>query len=321
MPGDDLRSLLQAFHEVFPNAALWRLNDGDVLLTGMEGESAWPGEAPHLPDAAKADLARAGVTDPALLWNMYVMRDSDIGRFAGNAPPNTDDRPWLEFHGQRDLHAQTDAQNVDEVESFPRTESDPVLVARVREASTGKQFLAYAKMFEGAESYRSAYRNYQSAFRSDPSSMEALAGMDRCARLPRERNAVRLALGLPTAGADTPQKRTEWALQKARSGDVARAVFLFTEGVAARPNDPTARFNFGVFRLEQNDYPEAIGLFEQAIALDPSNIPAHEAIAEAHLKLRDYAGAAQWSRRILQLNPNHAMARQILGALEREIGN
>jgi spermidine synthase len=316
MPGDDLRSLLSAFHEVFPTAALWRLNDGDVLLTGMQNDAAWPSAEPALPAPAKADLLRAGVDDPALLWNMFVIRDADIARFAGAVPPNTDDRPWLEFHGQRDLHAQTDFQNADDLEAA-RTLPDPPLVAKLRGTDSPARSLAYAKTFERAESFRSAYKSYESALKLDPGSMDALAGMDRCARLPRERAAVAQLLHLPESLPNTQEKRTEWALQKAREGDVTGARFLFAENAAAHPTEPAARFNFGVFSLEQKDYRQAIDLFQQTITLDPTNIPAHEAIAEANLKLHDYAAAADWSRRILKLNPDHATARQILAALER----
>lgn len=319
MPGDDLRSLMRAFHEVFPTAALWRLNDGDVLLTGMAEGASWPAAIREIPAAAKSDLNRAGVDDPSLLWSMYVMGDADIGRFAGSAPPNTDDRPWLEFHGQRDLHAQTDSRNVDELEAFERTISDPAWVANVRQGATEDRYLANARMFERAESYRSAFRNYQAAFRLNSHSLQALAGMDRNARQPQEHQAVANALGLP--GSDSLQSRTEFALQKARGGDVARARFLFAESAAAYPSDPSTHFNFGVFSMEQNDYRSAIELFEQTIALDPRNIPAHEAIAEVHLKLHEYPEAAKWSRRILELDPNHVTARQILTMLEKEVRN
>lgn len=319
MPSDDLRSLLRAFSDVFPSAALWRLNDGDVLLTGFANEAAWPAEGTKIPDAAVTDLHGAGMHDVSFLWNLYVMRDADLARFAGTAAPNTDDRPWLEFHGQRDLHAQTDMRNADDLDGFQRAVPDPPLIAASREVATEQRYLAHASTFEKAESYRSAYRNYEAAYHMNPRSMEALAGMDRNARQTPERKAVALALGLP--GADSLQNRTEWALQQARGGNVAKAQFLFAENAAAYPNDPSARFNFGVFTMEQNDFRGALQLFEQTIALDPRNLPAHEAIAEVHLKLHQYPEAAKWSRRILELDPNHPTARQILAAIEREARN
>jgi tetratricopeptide (TPR) repeat protein len=224
----------------------------------------------------------------------------------------------LEFHGQRDLHAQTDQQNADDLEKFQRAIEDPVVVAAVRQESE-PAYLARARVFEKAESYRSAYRNYESAYHLNAHSMEAVAGMDRNAHQTEERKAVALALGLPNESA--LQNRTEWALQKARGGQFAQAQFLFAENAAAYPNDASAHFNFGVFSMEQNDLRGALQLFEQTIALDPTNIPAHEAIAEVHLKLHEYPEAAKWSRRILELDPNHATARQILNTLEREARN
>src|SRR5260370_20169199 len=98
MPPDGLRSLLRAFTEVFPSAALWQLNEGDVLLTGFAGD--WSDEGlPGAPRTAVMDLAAVGVTGPSLLSTLYVMRGADLVRFACLAESNTDDRPLLEFHG------------------------------------------------------------------------------------------------------------------------------------------------------------------------------------------------------------------------------
>src|SRR5206468_1130297 len=118
MPKDDLQSLLSAFTEVFPSAVLWKLNDGDVLLPGFESPRAVTLAA--LTQNAAQDLASVGVSDPRLLPDLYVIRDRDIRRFAAGAAPNTDDNPLLEFHGQRDLHAQTDFANSADFEAFAR---------------------------------------------------------------------------------------------------------------------------------------------------------------------------------------------------------
>jgi spermidine synthase len=315
MPPDDLRSLVAAFAEVFPSAALWKLNDGDILLTGFEGDPAFDHRAiPALPQRAATDLAAAGAEHPNLLLDLFVMRDSDLRDFARGAEPNTDDRPWLEFHGQRDLHAQTDPANEAALFSAARV-PPPAPVRSLRESMTPAESFTIARMFERAESYRSAFGAYQRAERSNPSA-EALAGMDRCARLPEERRAVIAALGL--TGSDELEERVGHALEIARAGEVDRARFLFEETALARPKDAAAQFNFGLFFLEQRKFPQAIQQFQQAIALDARYLPAHEALAETYLELQAFDQAADWSRSILEIDPNHAIARHTLAALEQK---
>jgi len=308
MPKSDLQSLLQAFVEVFPSAILWQLNDGDVLLTGFENA---PASLMQSSSSIPSDI----LSESRFLLVLYVMRDGDIRRFAASAPPNTDDNPVLEFHGQRDLHAQTDLSNGNELAAFSK-QSPPAEVQAVRDTLTSAELFANGEIFERAESYRSAFRTYRAAFRSEPSSWRALAGMDRTAKPPEERSAVLLALGL-IAGDDSLQTRTELALEKARRGDIAGAEFLFQENAEAHPADAAARLNYGLFCLERNQNAAAIEQFQRAIDLSSSYLPALEAMAETYLRLHDAANATIWSRRILQLDPQHEVAKQTLAALEK----
>jgi spermidine synthase len=320
MPKDDLESLLLSFAEVFPSSILWQMNDGDVLLTGFARNT--PGLVASAPVAlaAAADLSRVGLADPALLWNMYVMRDADIRRFAAHAAPNTDDDPRLEFHGQRDLHAQTDIVNAADFMSFPKQLAPPAAAQTVIASTNAEKLLSYAAMFEHAESMGSAFRYYRSAFEKavNGEREEALAGMDRCARLPEERSAVALALDFPQSTPDTIENRTALALEKARAGDTARAQLLFAEYAAAHPRDLAARLNYGLFCLERGRYESAILQFRAAIALSPAYLPAVEAMAETYLQMHDVRNSILWSRRILEIDPDHAIARQTLAALQHE---
>jgi spermidine synthase len=319
MPLDDLRSLLAAFQEAFPSAMLWKLNDGDILLTGIAGEPPIVERRfPPVSERVRADLSGVGVEDPKLLLDLYVMRDGDIRSFANGAPVNTDDHPWLEFHGQRDLHAQTDPADEAALLSSSKRAPEPAAVRELRENMTAQQYLASGRMFEHAESYRSAFRSYQQAWQRDAGSVEALAGMDRSARLPEQRTAVIQALGL-TGASDTSEKRTELAIRKERGGQTGMARLLFEETALAHPDDPAARFNFGIFCLEQKDYADAIAQFNAAIRIDAKYLPAYEALAESYLQLHDFDQAAVWTRRILALNPNHSIARQTLATLEHRL--
>ena len=306
MPPDDLRSLLRAFTDVFPSAELWQLNDGDVLLTGYAND-----QMPHFlvetpPAAAAADLSAAGVAEPLLLSTLYVMRGADLARFASGAVANTDDLPVLEFHGQRDLNSQTDADNGLELGAFPKQLPLPPAIRADWQSLAPERWVERGRMFERAESYRMAFASYQKALAGRPESTDAIAGMIRSARSPEER-----------AAAGTLESRTRQALSAAQAGkpEIAQAILQALK--QAYPAEPETHFNYGLFCLERSRYEEAIGDFTAAIAANRSYVPAYEGMAEAYLRKRDFASAAEWSRRILELDPNHAVARQTLAGIEK----
>ena len=144
---------------MFPSATLWQLNEADVLLTG----STWKTHFRSPPPAALADLALAGVTDPALLFTLYLMRGADLARFTDYATPNTDNLPVLEFHGLRDLDLQTHQQNLADLVSFPKQTPAPAEVAAVHAQMTPDRLVGRARMFEKAESYRLAFEARKAA--------------------------------------------------------------------------------------------------------------------------------------------------------------
>jgi spermidine synthase len=306
MPPEDLRSLLRAFTDVFPSAVLWQLNDGDVLLTGAIDPEARDASPKNMPPRAAADLFQAGVAEPALLSTLYVMRGSDLARFAGDAEANTDDRAVLEFHGQRDLNAQTDRANARELTAAPKQMDTPRAVRAAWEQMTAERWAERGRMFEKAESYRLAFQSYQQAAGLQAANAEALAGMMRSARSPEERSA-----------AGTLESRTQEALAAARAGEVNRAETILRAVQQAYAGEPEAHFNYGLFCLERARYDDAIRGFAAAIAVNHSYLPAYEGTAEAYLRKRDLSSAAEWSRRILQIDPSHAIARETLAGIEK----
>ncbi len=306
MPPDDLRSLLRAFTDVFPSATLWQLNEGDVLLTGFAADN--PEETGHhgsLPRAALADLAQAGVSEPDLLPTLYIMRGSDLARFAGAAKPNTDDWPVLEFHGRRDLDLQTSEGNLQELAAFPQRVPPPAEVLEVRNHMTADRLIARARMFEQAESYHLAFASYRKAFAQRPADSAVLAGMLRCARSTEER-----------AAAGTLATRTTEALDDMHKGDLVSAESLLRAVKQAWPQSPEAQLNYGLFCLDNSRFDDAIESFNKAIHTDPRYLPALEAMAKTYLRMRDLPNAAVWSRRILEIDPEHIAARQVLAAID-----
>lgn len=306
MPANDLRSLLRAFTDVFPAATLWQLNDGDVLLTGTVGETPPAPDAGQLPTPAAADLAAVGVAEPTLLATLYVMRGSDLARFAAAAEPNTDDRPVLEFHGQRNLNSQTDARNMQELADSPKRVSPIPPFQADWQLISPDQWLGRGRMFEKAESYRMAFSSYQKALAARTDLSEALAGLMRSARTPEER-----------AVAGTLESRTQEALADAQAGNLGAAELILKALTQAYPQEPESHFNYGLFCLERSRSEEAIENFHAAISARKDYLPAFEAMAETYLRKGDLGNATIWSRRILEIDPGHAIAQQTLAGIQK----
>jgi hypothetical protein len=96
---EDSRSLVRAFLDVFPHASAWTTELHEVLLVGSRRPLALDGArvAASLaaPEVGRA-LAEVGVESPASLLATWITDREGLERYAGDAPPVTDDRPLIE---------------------------------------------------------------------------------------------------------------------------------------------------------------------------------------------------------------------------------
>jgi spermidine synthase len=97
---DDTRSLVRSFLDVFAYATLWTTELHETLLVGsqmpIELDAARIRRRFAQPEIAAA-LAAAGVGSAAALVATWVTDRAGLERFAGDAPPITDDRPRIEY--------------------------------------------------------------------------------------------------------------------------------------------------------------------------------------------------------------------------------
>lgn len=97
---EDTRSLVQSFLAVFPHASLWTTELHEMMLVGsmqpmvLDASRIAARMAP--PEVAKA-LGEVGVDSPAALLATWVGDRAMLARYAGDAPPVTDDRPRIEY--------------------------------------------------------------------------------------------------------------------------------------------------------------------------------------------------------------------------------
>jgi spermidine synthase len=96
---EDSRSLVRSFLDVFPHVSAWSTELHEMLLVG----SASPIELDGVRIATRfarpgtaAALAEVGIESPEALLATWVTGRAGLERFAGDAPPVTDDRPRIE---------------------------------------------------------------------------------------------------------------------------------------------------------------------------------------------------------------------------------
>jgi spermidine synthase len=116
----DTRSLVRSFLDVFPYATLWTTELHEMLLVGspapIELNAARIVSRFNQPGVSAA-LREVGVASPAALLATFVTDRAGLERFAGDAPPVTDDYPRIEYGAwvlpgefERVLPALTDLQ-------------------------------------------------------------------------------------------------------------------------------------------------------------------------------------------------------------------
>jgi len=98
--GEDTRSLVRSFLDVFPHASLWTTELHEMLLLGslvpVDLDVPRIIERFSQPEVASA-LREVGIASPEALLATWVTDRAGLEAYAGDAPPVTDDRPRIEY--------------------------------------------------------------------------------------------------------------------------------------------------------------------------------------------------------------------------------
>ncbi|HVR69939.1 MAG TPA: fused MFS/spermidine synthase, partial [Vicinamibacteria bacterium] len=354
----DLRTVVGGFTDVFPGAALFLVNEGDVLLVG--GSDGLP-----RPDAAslaarldapavRDDLAGVHVRSAYGLASLFALGPPDLARWAAGAPRHTDDRPVLEFRAPRSLHADTSLANWEDIERAQRTTPPPEPFLALTAAPTAEAHLERARMLEGARSFRLALAAFRRAAALDPRSLPALEGMARAALLggraaEAEAELRSLAAGLSPVGArvalallfhnqDRPAEALAALEEVARldaghlralllgaevqagAGNMAAAQGLAEAALRLAPDDADAWALLAYARFAAGSVAEAVALAEEAVARDARCGRALEVIAVARARLGDRGGARRAFESLLAAEPDGWSHLNNFGVFELESG-
>ena len=277
----DLRTVLAGFTDAFPAAALFLVNEGDVLLVGAD--STLPGVemgtlARRMAEpAVRNDLAEVEVRTPAGLATLYALGGPALARFVADAPRHTDDRPRLEFSAPRYLHADTARENRAQIVDAARGGEVPsglAALATLAASPPPGATLERARMLEHAGSHGWAMDLYRQGLEQSRFDTEDYEGLVRA------------------------------ALKSGRASEAEE----FLRAQAAGPAPVSARIALGLLDHNQDRPAEALEALASAAAADPHRVRALLLGAEVQEAAGNVDAAEALARRALEISPGDSEA-------------
>jgi spermidine synthase len=318
----DLRTVIASFTDAFPHAALFLLNEGDVLLLGAES----PIEAPPPEDLAarmaepsvRADLEPVEVRDVHGIGSLFTIGGTALAEWVADAPRHTDDHPLLELRAPRTLHSDTSRGNALALAEAAGRAGIPRSWAALVANPTALQIATRARMLEKAESYGWGYLTYSEALSRDPALLPAVEGLVRCAVQSRQTTHAERRLGeLPPSAA----RHVGLALLFNSTGRSAEAL---DEARRALEQDPRSRraLLLGAEIQEAAGNGEAVrGLADVVLRLHPGDVDAESFLASARLAEGASDEALSRAGSVLARNPRQPRALQVAAIASARAGD
>ncbi|MEP7119173.1 MAG: fused MFS/spermidine synthase, partial [Acidobacteriota bacterium] len=315
--GEDLRSIVGTFASVFPEATLWLVGDGDVLLVGSNAPLG--PQVAALPERwaarieAKADLASVGVRDPFGVLSLLVAEGPAVSRFAGTPVLQTDDYAGVEFSGPRAVFSHVGVDNAAALRALA-AEQPLAVVTAARRAASPASWRDRGWMLLDASASRPAWSDFETAVRGDPTDVRALDGLVRAgaaASLQPQTLAVLREMAAPPARIEA-----QVALSRllASSGGLQEAAQVAYAAVERQPSHLGALEQMASVLADVNDRER----LEPVVARLRIVAPEADATRYYTATLFFMEGrtdlAIAEARRLTIANPTHAKAQNLLGA-------
>ena len=310
----DLKTVIAGFSDVFPEAALFLINEGDVLLVG--GGGPLPLDRASLErrigeGRVGLDLREIGVVDPFVFASLYTLSPQGLRRLAAGAARHSDDRPILEFRAPRALHENTGRTNAQLLIAAGREAPRPEPWAELVRNPGAVQLAARARMLERAEGDYWAFELYEQAIAKEPRSLPALEGYARCAvRSDRIAVAEKRLRELGETAAPV-EARIALGLLLTNAGRTEEALAALQGALERDPKQRRALILAAEVQ-EQAGHLEAMeGLARQALSVAPGDIEAEALLASAALGKGLKLAAIAIADRVLARDPNETRALQV----------
>ncbi len=321
--GDDLRSLVATFADVFPDGTLWLVGEGDVLLIGSTAPlgpqiAALPERLAGRPQVA-ANLADVDVRDAFALVSQLVADGAGIRAFAGTARRQTDDHASVEFTGPRAVFSRGLVDNAAALRALAAEHPVEAAVA-ARKAASPAAWRNRGWMLLEASSAPAAWGDFEAAVRLDPRDARALDGLVRAAatagRQAETLNVLRAAAGPP----DHVEAQVALSRFLASTGAVQDAARLAFGVVERQPSNVPALEQLASVLADVGDKDRLAPVVARMRAVAPDA----EATRYYTASLRFLEGRADQAldeaRALVAANPGYAKGQNLLGAALATLG-
>lgn len=140
---DTLRSITASFLSAFPDGvAVLASHSLDTPTLGLVGRAGGTRLSQH---AAPALAARFGLAEPLAVLGSLVADTASLQRFAGDAPLNTDDHPWVAYRAPRITYAPDSTPRERLLALMNRLELHPARVLADDSTAPASRLAAYAR--------------------------------------------------------------------------------------------------------------------------------------------------------------------------------
>jgi spermidine synthase len=321
MSDADLRSIVHTFASVFPQGTMWLVGDGDLLLVGTADANIEPrlaniATAPRTASipAALADVEVTPAAAAFQLLSLFAGGPSELARYAGSAPVQTDDRMALEFSAPRWIYGRSTNENAAKIRALAVGARLPDAVDVALRSADGASWKARGRMDQKAQAYLSAYESFRRAAALDDRDLEALKGVSDAAGGARRQAEEREWLeALARATPSNAAVRVELSRVRAAAHDYDGALAAASEARRLQPDDPRPAEQLASVFADMGDGERLQPLADALVARYPEREDSRYYHATALLLRGRTAEAAREARRLLEGNPRHSKTQNLLG--------
>ena len=321
----DLRSIVATFHAVFPDATMWLVGEGDLLLVGSTEAIE-----PRLENIATTwrrpgvgdDLRSIGMQEPFALLSLFAGGPGEISHYGEGAAVQHDDRMALEFSGPFAIFSGVEANHAAAIRALLERARTPSILSHAFSTATASQWRDRGAMLMKAEDVESAYRAYATALELTAGDQAALDGLVRAAAASHQQeDAERRLRAIVLAGASQPAPRVALARLLGMRGRFNEAAAMATDATTLAPMDPTTWEELASLHADAGDAVRLHPVVEVLRREFPMRAASwYFAASESFLK-GDVTTALPLVRRAIDLDAGYADAYNLLGAIQATAGD